>query len=194
MVGTNTNKSNRSYNGDRDVTLSTEMDTNSSSAIYQLNAVQQHSFGNTSPSSTLFIAAFFNTTLRWIFNTQLISPQVFFNQVRQNTLQKLVLIHARSATFLAQKMLVFHRISVDVIQRFLVILLTKPRTKRTPVLGYPTHKTSPSLISGSWLPYSQNLALQLGLRPNNTGIFIAACKGNPTDASQRTPSDIRTIK
>ena len=37
--------------------------------------------------------------------------------------------------------------------RFLVTLLTKPRTKRTPVLGYPTRKTSPSFNSGSWLPY-----------------------------------------
>ena len=150
-------KYNRSYNGDRDVTLSTEVDTNSSSTIYTLNAVQQHSFGNTSPSSTLFYRCSFQHNTSMDFATYPIQSKVFFNQVRQHTLQKLVLNHARSATFLAQKMLAFHHISVDAIQgfwssysqnhgqnahRFLVIRLTKPRHRSSQVLGYPIHKTS----------------------------------------------------
>ena len=134
------------------------MDTNSSSAIYQLNAVQQHSFGSPSPSSPLFYSCISQTQhFDRFHDTQLISSQVFFNQVRQHTLQKLVLNHARSATFLAQKMLAFHHNSVDAIQgswssysqnhgqnahRFLVIRLIKPRHRSSQVLGYPIHKTS----------------------------------------------------
>ena len=140
-----------------------------------------------------FIAATHQHNTSMDFPTYPIQSKVFFNQVRQHTLQKLVLIHARSATFLAQKMLAIHRNSVDAIQgswssysqnhgqnarRFLVIQLTKPRHRSTQVLGYPFHKTS---------------RFNLDFVKTNR-IFIAACKGNPRDASQRTPPDIRTIK
>ena len=186
-------KYNRSYNGDHDVTLSTEVDTESSSTIYTLNAVQQHSFGNTSPSSTLFIAAFSNTTLRWILQ-----------HIQSN--QKCSSSRFGSIPFKSWCSITQGRQHSS--PRKCWHFITSPSTQFK-VPGHPTHKTTDKTHAGSWLSDSQNLAIvklrflvTLFTKPRastwtssqQNRNLIAACKGNPTDASQRTPPDIRTIK